>query len=127
MARKSKYQPLADFLARFEGVEWRPTFVEVEQVLGARLPKVARAKEDWWEATDTPHARAWLNVGWEVERADVEENFVSFRRRAPDAPPETPETDVRPWIPITAWAVLGGLLLTVGAVVVGKRRRSKRL
>jgi len=127
VARKSKYQPLADFLASFERVEWRPTFVEVEQVLGAPLPKAARAKEDWWEAADTPHARAWLNVGWEVERADVEEKLVSFRRRAPDAPAETPETDVRPWIPVTAWAVLGGLLLTLGAVVVRKRHRTKRL
>lgn len=131
MARKSKYQPLADFLASFDGVQWRATFVEVEAVLGSPLPKAARAKEDWWEALDTRQARSWLDVGWEVERADVEDRTVSFRRRPPDAPPETPETDVAPWIPVTAWAVLGGLLLTLGAVAAGavvrKRRRSNTL
>lgn len=125
MARKSKYQPLADHLATYPGVEWRPTFAEVERVLGAALPKAAREKEDWWEAADSRQARAWLDAGWEVVRAELDERTVTFRRRPPDAPAETPELDVAPWIPITAWAVLGGVLLTLGAMMVRKRRRER--
>jgi hypothetical protein len=125
VARKSKYQTLAEHLAAFEGVEWRATFAEVEAAMDAPLPKAARAREDWWEAADTRQSQAWLEAGWEVVRADVEDRTVTFRRRPVDAAPETPEKDVAPWIPITAWAVLGGLLLTLGAVAVQKRSRKR--
>lgn len=129
MARTSKYQPLADHLASLAAVEWRATFAEVEQVLGAPLPRAARSREAWWEAADARHAGVWLKAGWEVVRADVEDQVVTFARRAADAPPPAPETDVAPWIPVTAWAVLGGLVLTLGAVAAGavvRKRRRRR-
>ena len=34
----SKYQPLADHLGHLNAREWRPTFHELERMLGTELP-----------------------------------------------------------------------------------------
>src|SRR5579875_516330 len=78
----SKYQPLADFLNHLEADEWRPTFMELERLLGAELPKSARKQETWWsnDSKAGKHAEAWIGAGWTTERPDLEKEQVTFRR-----------------------------------------------
>jgi hypothetical protein len=79
----SKYQPLADFLNHLKADEWRPTFLELERILGDELPKSARNQESWWSNEDKgsgKHSQAWLSVGWHVERPDMDKEQVTFRR-----------------------------------------------
>ena len=76
----SKYQPLAEHLGHLEAHEWRPTFHEIERMLGTDLPKSAR-KESWWADSDTGHASTWTTAGWTAE-PDVEHEKVIFRKRS---------------------------------------------
>lgn len=77
----SKYDPLSERLAAHPADEWRPSFSELESVLGFPLPKVARAGRAWW-ANDPAksHSRAWVAQGWEIGDVDQLTGQVVFRR-----------------------------------------------
>ena len=78
----SKYRPLYQFLARFDGNKWPATFAEVEGVLGFRLPASARKHRAWW-ANDTKghsYARAWLDAGWETGDVSLDKESLIFAR-----------------------------------------------
>ena len=75
----SKYQPLGDHLGHLEAQEWRPTFHEIERMLGADLPKAARSKPQWWADSDSGHAAIWTSAGWSAE-PHLEKETVTFRR-----------------------------------------------
>jgi hypothetical protein len=80
----SKYQPLTDFLNHLKADEWRPTFLELERIIGIDLPKTARSSEAWWDnqgGAGKPHKAAWLDAGWRTDRVDLEKQQVTFRRR----------------------------------------------
>lgn len=120
----SKYQPLAERLAVMDAHLWRPTFAELEQIVGAALPKRARTREDWW-LKGGAHARAWADAGWTVDHVDLEEGAVKFRRLEPaQAETETREAAATR-TPRLGWrAVVGGAALTlVGLAVVSAARR----
>ncbi|HEX2560123.1 DUF7662 domain-containing protein [Phenylobacterium sp.] len=75
----SKYQGLSDHLSGQKGNEWRGGFDEVEQLLGAPLPKTARTGVAWW-ANDPAKAqsKAWLGAGWQVMDVDTKAGTVTF-------------------------------------------------
>lgn len=118
-----KYDPLAARFAAAENDRWTATFAEVEGVLGAALPKAARADEDWWRAGgETPHGAAWRAHGWSADTVDTGEETVTFAREAAAPPePESSESEsettveeTRPARSINAVAVGAGL--AAGAV-----------
>lgn len=74
----SKYRPLSDRLARETADDWRPTFAELEEVLGFPLPKAAQ-QGAWWSGGEKPHHRTWTTQGWEVGGVDRTAG-VHFRR-----------------------------------------------
>lgn len=75
----SKYQRLADHLSGHTGREWRGSFTDVEQVLGAPLPKTARSGVAWWANDETKaQAKAWLAAGWQVMDVDPKAGTVAF-------------------------------------------------
>jgi ElaB/YqjD/DUF883 family membrane-anchored ribosome-binding protein len=76
----SKYQPLAEHLGHLNADEWRPTFHELERMLGADLPKAAH-KRSWWSDAQTGHAATWTAAGWTAE-PDLESEKVIFRKRS---------------------------------------------
>jgi hypothetical protein len=79
----SKYELLSEHLAGAAGDEWRPTFSELEAVLGFPLPKAARAGRAWWaNDPEKSHSRAWAAQGWEVGDVDHAAERVVFRRGA---------------------------------------------
>lgn len=114
----SKYQALSDHLAHLKGAEWRPTFHELERMLGFDLPKAARAKAGWWKNDDQGHASAWTGADWAVDRVDLAHETVAFRRidgGEPAHPPEVVGGREFP-VPVPALAVAGGVVL-LGLVV----------
>lgn len=82
----SKYQVLADHLARLPADEWRPTFHEMERLLGFDLPQSAH-KSGWWTNEGGGHVTTWSAAGWQVDpdRVDLEGQHVTFRRVRPVA------------------------------------------
>jgi hypothetical protein len=75
----TKYHPLSERLRAETGPEWSASFPEVEAVLGFPLPKGARAGRAWWTRVEGPHARAWMDLGFEAQ-VDLARNLVTFRR-----------------------------------------------
>ncbi len=76
----SKYEPLGEFLGRLDAQHWRPTFHEVERLIGTDLPASARKREAWWgnDAATGAHAKSWTDAGWTVEKVDLPKQVVSF-------------------------------------------------
>ena len=64
------YDPLGDFLAKQRGCACALTHVNIEEILGARLPPSARGHRAWWgNEADGAHVqcRSWLGSGWVVD------------------------------------------------------------
>ena len=77
----SKYEPLYAYLINLPNEYIRMTFVQIEQVLGFRLPASARRYPAWWaneyEGTHS-HARSWLDASYETKEVDLNSQSVTF-------------------------------------------------
>lgn len=123
----SKYRPLSDRLASEQGEEWRPSFAEIEEVLGFPLPKAAQ-QAAWWTGGEKPHHKAWTEHGWEVGEVDRAAGGVHFRRApvglsagplestAADPSVNKPSEAVAP--PAKVRHVAGNSALVAGAVAI---------
>jgi hypothetical protein len=77
----SKYARLQDHLRALDADEWRPTFGEVECVLGFTLPSSARAHPAWSANNrDHSYSSAWLDAGWHTEDLSLTAERITFRR-----------------------------------------------
>jgi hypothetical protein len=95
----SKYEALPQFLDQVDRATRRMSFMEIERVLGFKLPKSAYKHEAWWSnnATGHSHARAWLEFGWQTEALDLAGRQVTFRRSTQSPPPGEPPQKPDPW------------------------------
>jgi hypothetical protein len=77
----SKYDALRDHLSNLKEQEWRPTFKEIEQILGFTLPRSARSHAAWW-SNNRHHLYplAWMDVGWKTENLSLTGERITFRR-----------------------------------------------
>ncbi len=83
----SDYSPLGGFLTDLKADYWRPTFLELERMVGFGLPQAAKRRAGWW--TDTPSsgpARTWLDAGWSVRQVDLGRQRITFVRGESPAP-----------------------------------------
>jgi hypothetical protein len=81
--RRSRYDPLRQYLADRTEAVVRLTFGDVERILGVELPKSARQYRPWWaneEAGTHVHARAWLDAGRRTANVDLNAGTVEFAR-----------------------------------------------
>lgn len=79
----SKYDPFREYLFRKDGEtsSFQLTFAEIEEIIGTELPQTARMDRPWWANTlRSNHARSWLTVGWKVDKVNLSEGSVTFRR-----------------------------------------------
>jgi hypothetical protein len=79
----SKYVPLTVFLKSTKTDYLPMTFVEIERVLGFRLPASAHDHPAWWANDDGPshvQAKAWLLAGFETQQIDRHAKHVVFKR-----------------------------------------------
>ncbi|MBY0217772.1 hypothetical protein [Paenibacillus illinoisensis] len=74
----SKYFPLENYLNQ---VSITLTYLELEEILGFKLPPTAYKREQWWENNTMhhPQANSWLNAGWKVERVSLGKEVTFVR------------------------------------------------
>jgi hypothetical protein len=85
----SKYEPLEDYLQnqRLTSSRVSLSFKEIENIIGAALPKSAYTYREWWsnqrDYKNRPQAKAWLSAGFEVESVnqDLKSGSVEFVRK----------------------------------------------
>lgn len=81
----SKYLPLDDWFRNLPATtkHIELTFAQVEDILGAPLPKSAAKLTTWWTNVQPKiqsHRTAWLNHGWRVAEFDLAAKRVKFVR-----------------------------------------------
>jgi hypothetical protein len=78
-----KYDPLTRYLADLTADEVTLTFAEIEQIVGAPLPRTAWGPAFWSNGREGVfRVRPWVRAGWRVARAHLrsESPAVTFRR-----------------------------------------------
>lgn len=81
-----KYDLLRDHLMAIKSPSVMMSFTEIEAILGAALPRSARAHREWWAnetnpATGHGHCRSWQLAGYGAF-PDMAAELVTFRRSA---------------------------------------------
>lgn len=77
-----KYDKLQHYLENIQSEELILSFNEIEEIIGAPLPKSARQYSAWWaNEIDGRHtqAQAWLNAGWITQDLNLTRATVTFR------------------------------------------------
>lgn len=77
----SKYQPLADYLARASEAGRSTVDLDFAQITGmvdGGLPPTAYKLRQWWANDSKVEARAWRSAGWHVESVSLEKERVRF-------------------------------------------------
>ncbi len=82
MNQGSKYHPLFAYLRQCGQAEVTLTLEEVEDLLGQPLPTSAQTTPAWWSnrSQGASQAAAWMGAGYHVERVDLAQGIVTFRR-----------------------------------------------
>jgi hypothetical protein len=79
----SKYEPLGNHLAALPATQDSITlsFDEIEQIIGAKLPRSATEHREWWANQEygsrAPH---WQKAGFKLDRVDQQRGIATFRR-----------------------------------------------
>jgi hypothetical protein len=79
----SKYDPLHKWLSARSESRISVTFTQIEKILGFTLPRTARKESAWWANEDNVTSRhvqckAWLDVGFHVEKLSVAKETLDF-------------------------------------------------
>ena len=76
-----KYDALRSFLERQEGERVPMTFVEIERVIGSKLPQ-SQTIRAWWSNNPSNNVmtKAWLGAGYKTGEVDIEGRKLVFRR-----------------------------------------------
>jgi hypothetical protein len=59
------------------------SFEQIEQIIGDKLPDSARKYRPWWgneKGNLSRQCSAWIDAGWEVDRVDLNNRMVRFRK-----------------------------------------------
>jgi hypothetical protein len=111
----AKYQPLETHLAACNAGAVSMTFVEIEAVIGAKLPAAAHTHRSWWSnnAANNVMTRSWLAAGYRTERVDIPGQALTFRRIADGAEVAgAPPAPNSPTVLERLWANLAGTVRT---------------
>lgn len=100
----SKYARLTSYL-RFRGAftdSVKLGLARIDGIIGENLPMSAYRSEKWWDnLSSSPHAKGWLEAGWEVDEVNLNEGYVVFKRvrKIASKRRRTPETK-KPFKPV---------------------------
>ena|SRR5436190_1787572 len=80
----SKYGPLEEFLGKQTLDRIPMRFIEIERLIGEKLPPSAYQHRPWWanEARGHSHAKAWLAAHYETAEVDMDAKKLVFARRS---------------------------------------------
>lgn len=74
-----KYQPIYDYLLKYNRNSLDITFSKLEKILGFRLPQSAYQYNAWWSNNSShSNARAWVAAGWQTEQINLTGQRVRF-------------------------------------------------
>lgn len=83
IVRTKKYLPLTEFLLNLPPSQStiELTFEDIQQLIGAELPRSGRRYSAWW-ANDVTHtqASAWMAVGWKTSNVQLIRQCVTLER-----------------------------------------------
>ena len=81
MIRKTKYQPLADYLITSNKEEVVLTFSKIEEILGFKLsPSARKHRANWSNNEIEALSWGWRNAGYESYGVDMKKEIVRFRK-----------------------------------------------
>jgi hypothetical protein len=79
----SGYGGLTGYL-RFRGAftsSVKLTLARIDGIIGENLPMDAYRGEKWWSnSSSSPHAKGWLDAGWETQEINLKEGYVTFKK-----------------------------------------------
>lgn len=80
---RSKYSGLTGYL-KFRGAFTnivKLSLARIDGLIGSNLPISAYRNEKWWSnISSTAHGRAWLDAGWEVQKVNLKEGYLVFKK-----------------------------------------------
>ena len=77
-----KYEPLGQFLRKQKRDRIPMTFVEIEQVLNAKLPASKNSRAFWSNNPDNNvMTRIWVEAGFETEDVRPQSSSIVFQRK----------------------------------------------
>ncbi|HTT84521.1 MAG TPA: hypothetical protein VMF67_13655 [Rhizomicrobium sp.] len=90
----SKYDALGNYLRKRNQDEIPMCFAEIEQIIGAKLPRSAYVHRPWWSngAANSVLTKVWLDAGYRSIHVDMAGRRLVFeRKRPPGGLEEEPE------------------------------------
>ncbi len=99
----SRYSGLTGYL-RFRGAFTRLvklSFARIDGLIGENLPMSAYHNEKWWDNLPrSPHAKGWLDAGWEVQEVNLKEGYVVFKKVREAALKRRSTSKIKPFTPV---------------------------
>ena len=87
-----KYSRLGEFLRAQRSKEVPMTFMEIERIIGSKLPPNSPQYPAWWSNNPTNNVmtKEWLAAGFRTEQVDTKARKVVFRRVEQNSPGPAP-------------------------------------
>lgn len=96
LAKRTKYQPLADFLMELNKEDVTLTFTEIENILGFKLPPSARKhRPNWANNSQEALSWGWMPVGYKSYAIDMKNEITHFRKAGIANANYSKETSIR--------------------------------
>jgi hypothetical protein len=99
----SRYGGLTGYL-RFRGAftsTVKLTFARIDGIIGENLPMSAYRSEKWWDnLPSSPHARSWLDAGWEVRETNLKEGYIIFKKVKEVPLKKGSSKEIKPFTPV---------------------------
>lgn len=83
MPNGEKYLPLSIYLESCKKGEIQLSFLDIEEILGFKLPISAYNYSAWWSNNPKghTHALAWLNANYATEQLNLMQRTVIFKEK----------------------------------------------
>jgi len=81
-----KYLPLKEHMKKLNKNRVILSHKEIETILNDSLPKSAYEYKRFWSNKrannqTSDHSNSWLEIGWEVEKVDLENEVIHFKTK----------------------------------------------
>jgi hypothetical protein len=74
--KHSKYNKLYTYLRGINEKSLEMTFIQLEEILGFKLPKSAYSYSAWWANGGHSHSLTWLDAGYKVKIVSIGEKLI---------------------------------------------------
>ena len=71
-----KYDPLFHYLKQSSKLQNILTFVEIENILSAKLPASAYKYKEWWDNNSHVQSKAWRDARYKVDTVNLGDKVI---------------------------------------------------